>query len=568
MSVFSLKNLLICATICAPALITGCTTASEPQMPPLKPGESSLSNYLVGQYAVRHRDMENAADFLSTVHESKDFPTELDDNLKRQLFAIYASEGRFEQAAKIAGEINNENLMAKLVLALEDVVAGDMAAARTKVDDIPGSGLGAYVKPLIQTWLIAATDGVDAALKAIAPMQKEKGLEALYHLHTGLLYDFKGDVGNAEKHYKLAAQGENGMSLRLAELYAALLVKQNRVNDAQAVYGQYFMAHPDSLYIQALLDELNSGMLAKTPAITIKDGLAEALFGLASSLRSHSTRQVGLIMGHMTLHVKPKFPIARILVAEILESDRRFADANRIYATIDKKNPFSWSARLRMALNLDDLGDQDGAITILEEMVAQHPDRLEVLVTLGDVLRHHEKFEKAEKIYGQAIGLIGQEVGAHHWNLFYSRAISLERLKRWDEAEPLFLKALELEPNQPFVLNYLGYSWIENGRHLERAQAMIEEAVAQRPRDGYIVDSLGWVLYRLGQYEKSVPHLERAVELQPSDPVINDHLGDAYWKVGRNREARFQWYRAKSLNPTPDVLETIEQKIANGLETE
>jgi len=567
-SVFKFKTLLFCATICAPVLMTGCTTAQEPKLSPVSPGGSSLSDYLIGQHAVRHRDMGRAADFLSSVHSAADVPEDVTRSLDRQLFTILAGEGRLEEAAGVARDIEQDNLMAALVLAIEDASADNMAAALERMKTISSNGLGAYIKPLVQAWLVAANEGADAALKSIAPLSKEKGLEALYHLHSGLLYDLKGDVANAEKHYKQASQGENGISLRLAEIYGALLVKDGRFDEAQEVYRSYFAAHPDSLYIQAMLDELYSGALNKRGPVTIKDGLAESLFGLASSLRSHSTRQAGLIMGRLTLKIKPDFPIARILVAEILESDQRLEDANQIYRTIPKDNPYSWSARLRMALNLDDLGQSDQAIAILEGMVEQYPDRLEALVTLGDVLRRHKHFAKAQKVYGQAIDQIGDQVGSHHWNLFYSRAISLERLQRWDEAEPLFLKALELEPKQPFVLNYLGYSWIEIGRNLERAQEMIEEAVAQRPRDGFIVDSLGWVLYRLGQYEKAVPHLERAVELQPSDPVINDHLGDAYWRVGRNREARFQWYRAKSLNPEEDVLATIEEKIENGLDVQ
>ncbi|WP_167730563.1 tetratricopeptide repeat protein [Terasakiella sp. SH-1] len=551
--------------ICAPLLVTGCTTAGEPSAPPLKPGASSFSDYLVGQYAVRHRQMKEAADFLSSAKTTPDLPEQLGQNLNRQLFTILAGEGRLDEAADIAQKLTTDHLMARVVLIVEDVVSGDMAQALKGADELSDKGLGAYIKPLIHAWLIAANKGADAALKSLDGFKKQEGLEALYHLHAGLLNQFGGQLTAAETHYKKAAEGPNGMSLRLAELYGTMLVKQDRMEEALAVYQAYFNAHPDSLYIQAVLDDLNSGVLKDRPAISVQDGLAETLFGLSSSLRSHSTRQAGLIMGRLALRVKPDFPLAQILVAEILESDERYKDANVVYALIPKTNPFSWSARLRMALNLDDIGQTDDAIQILEEMVKQHPERLEALVTLGDVLRHRDYFEKAQAVYAKAIALIGDNVGKHHWNLFYSRGITLERLKRWDEAEPLFLKALELEPKQPFVLNYLGYSWIEIGRNMEKAQKMIEEAVAQRPRDGYIVDSLGWVLYRIGDYERAVPHLERAVELQPSDPVINDHLGDAYWKVGRNREARFQWYRAKSLNPDDDILVIIEQKIKSGL---
>src|SRR5690606_33991930 len=145
----------------------------------------------------------------------------------------------------------------------------------------------------------------------------------------------------------------------------------------------------------------------------------------------------------------------------------------------------------------------------------------------------------------------------HQWTLFYFRGIAYERAKQWDKAEADLLQALALFPEQPHVLNYLGYSWVDQGMHLDEAMDMIARAVELRPNDGYIVDSLGWAHYRLGNYEEAVRELERAVELRPEDPVINDHLGDAYWKVGRRLEARFQWAHARDLDPEPDALEEI-----------
>lgn len=561
----SLQGLVLSALISIPLFTAGCTVAKEPLKLTAEPGNSAYANYLVGQFAVRHRHMKEAADFLSAVQEQATLSGQFGENLERQLFTVLAGEGRIKEAAKVAAKIKNSDLMASVVLVIDDVAQGNMEAARKKAAEMSSKGLGIYVKPLIHAWSVAALDGADAALETLSDFKKQKGLEALYHMHSALLHEFAGREDKAEDHYKKAAGSANGVSLRLAELYGTMLVKQGRLEDARNIYDEYFNSHPDSLYIQAMLEELNSGVLKQRPKISVEDGIAETLFSLSSSLRSHSTRQAGLIMGRLALHAKPDFPIAQILVAEILETDERFGDANAVYQTVPVTNPYSWSARLRMALNLDDMGQTDEAVDILKAMIAQHPKRLEAQVTLGDVLRHRERFEEAQKAYGKALKLIESDIQPHHWNLFYSRAIALERVKRWDEAEPLFLKALELEPKQPYVLNYLGYSWIEKGINLEEAQKMIEEAVAQRPRDGYIVDSLGWVLYRLGEFDKAVSHLERAVELQPSDPVINDHLGDVYWKVGRNREARFQWKRAKSLNPEENVLLKIEEKLENGL---
>lgn len=183
---------------------------------------------------------------------------------------------------------------------------------------------------------------------------------------------------------------------------------------------------------------------------------------------------------------------------------------------------------------------------------------------MGDLLRGKERFAEAVVAYDKAMARIGA-VEPRHWALLYSRGIALERSKQWPRAEADFLKALELNPDQPYVLNYLGYSWVEHGIHLDKALTMIETAVKLRPEDGYIVDSMGWVLFRLGRYAEAVPHLERAVELRPSDPTINDHLGDAYWRVGRENEARFQWDRALVLKPSPEEAREIQTKLKRGL---
>ena len=190
--------------------------------------------------------------------------------------------------------------------------------------------------------------------------------------------------------------------------------------------------------------------------------------------------------------------------------------------------------------------------------------RSDAAIALGDVLRRNERFEEAAAYYDIAISRT-EAIEARHWSLFYSRGVTLERTDQWPRAEEDFLKALELKPDQPLVLNYLGYSWVEQGINLKHAMELIERAVVLRPTDGYIIDSLGWAFYRLGDFTNAVKHLERAVELRAADPIITDHLGDVYWRVGRELEARFQWERALVLGAEEDAAALIRQKLKEGL---
>jgi Flp pilus assembly protein TadD len=221
-------------------------------------------------------------------------------------------------------------------------------------------------------------------------------------------------------------------------------------------------------------------------------------------------------------------------------------------------------ATVRQARALHDLEQGEVAFALLEVLAAAAPERIDALVQLGDLRRHDESYAESEAAYSRAIARLGAP-RREHWTLLYARGIAYERTKRWPEAEADFLHALELEPEQPFVLNYLGYSWVDMGMHLDRAKGMLNRAVELRPDDGYIVDSLGWVHFRLGDYGAAADTLERAVELEPGDPVINDHLGDAYWRVGRQREARYQWQRVLTLDPDEEVSVEVEQKLRSGL---
>jgi Flp pilus assembly protein TadD len=231
---------------------------------------------------------------------------------------------------------------------------------------------------------------------------------------------------------------------------------------------------------------------------------------------------------------------------------------------VPASSPLKRNAEIELGSALDQLDRTDDAIAHIQKIIAKDPRDLDALITLGGIYQARKRFAEAGDAFSKAIEVVGQPTRAN-WSLYYYRGIAYERTKQWDKAEQDFKKALELFPDQPSVLNYLGYSWVDKGINLAEGMAMIKKAVDQRPDDGYIVDSLGWAHYKLGQYDEAVVQLERAVTLKPSDPTINDHLGDAYWKVGRQLEATFQWKHARDAKPEPEELARINQKLAQGL---
>ena len=353
-------------------------------------------------------------------------------------------------------------------------------------------------------------------------------------------------------------------SHRSVAALGSVLMRAGRSAEGRAVYERYRAQNPENIWVARVLAAADAGIAPPPLVADAREGLAEALLGAAAALPQRDNGEAPLVYAHLALFLRDDLDPARFLIGEIFDDANRLEAAAEAYRSVPAASDFAWASRLRVGAILADLDRMDEAVAALQAMVDERPERTDAAAALGDVLRMKERYEEAEAAYDIAIERTAT-VENRHWRLFYVRGIALERIGAWPEAEADFLRALELEPDQPLVLNYLGYSWVEQRHNLDEAKTMIEKAVELRPDDGYIVDSLGWVAYRLGDFEEAVYQLERAVELVADDPIINDHLGDAYWQVGRLNEARFQWRRVLTLEPEDELAGQVRRKIADGL---
>jgi tetratricopeptide (TPR) repeat protein len=382
-------------------------------------------------------------------------------------------------------------------------------------------------------------------------------------MHAGLILDLAGQKKEAGKRLERAYKADQ-TALRVVESYARWLSRNGEREEALKVYATFDKAMPKHPLVVDAVQSLEKGQSLPPPVRSAQEGAAEVLYGLGSALGRQGGEDLGLIYLQFALYLAPQHPLALLSLADLYETLKKPDLAIDVYERISDKSPLKRNAEIQLGLNLDQLDRSKEAREHLEALVNADPTDLEAVLALGNVLRARKDFAEAAKVYTAGIDNLGQ-IERRHWMMYYFRGICYERTKEWPKAEADFRKALELYPDQAHVLNYLGYSWIDQGVHLEEGIDMIRRAVQLRPDDGYIVDSLGWAHFKLGSYEEAVAELERAIELKPDDPVINDHLGDAYWKVGRKLEATFQWSHARDLKPEPDDLAKIEVKLKQGL---
>jgi tetratricopeptide (TPR) repeat protein len=526
-------------------------------------GGSPYGSYLAGLFAGNQRDLSMAAEFML---ESLAYDPD-NGQLLNRAFMLVASDGRHAKAVELARRVSardSDHGLAALVLAVDSIARGAIEDAEAFLADPPDRGLSTVTVPLLKGWLEVAKGDAEAGLEAVAPLKEKTGFSVFHGLHAALMNDVAGREAEALEAYGQVLRLSEQPTLRLALVAGNFFERSGARERAGQIYDEFLVRNPGSLLVVAARRRLEAGVIPAPVVADAAEGVAEALFNLASLLSKERAEEIALVHAHLALRLKPNFVIAQILLGEILQAQRRGREAIAIYRLIPEESPYSWMVGLRVAEELERLDSIDEAVAELERLAAARPGRFEPLFRLGNLLRAKERFEEAVAAYDRALERVGSPE-RRHWTMFYFRGIALERLKRWPRAEQDFLQALELEPEQPFVMNYLAYTWVDQNLNLDRAKGMLVRAVELRPEDGYIVDSLGWVYYRLGEYRKGVEYLERAVELRPQDPVINDHLGDAYWRVGRRQEARFQWRRALSLGPEEDTAPKIEEKIDRGL---
>ena len=555
----SLRNKLLAAgsiavlAICCPALAFSRADADA----------NSYGDYLSAKLAASQHDLPEAARLYRSSLDAD--PNNAD--LLTHAFLYTAAAGDVEGAAKLATRIiqaSADDRPARLALAVQAIKEGDFGGARMQIAQSAKGPFTALTLSLLDAWAAEGAGDTKQALTDLSDVTGQGGTEALAAYHRALVFDLTGQNDDAETAYKQAlAAGSN--SPRVVEAYGRFLERNGRAADARALYTRLAGESAVAPVAAAGLRRLDSGKKPDRLVATAADGAAEALFGIAASLTDQTSADIAILYLRLGLYLSPNLDLAKIVLADRFETLEKFPDAIAVYQSVDRDSPYGAAAAVQAAVDESRLDQNDKAIADLKSLARAQPNDINVWTALGDADRAAERFSDAADAYDHAVKL-STPTSAKDWPLYYARGVSEERAKRWDAAEADLLQALKLSPDQASVLNYLGYSWVDQGKHLPEAMAMLEKARALSPFDGYIIDSVGWAYFRIGRYEDAAKTLQEAVLLVPGDPTINEHLGDAYWMVGRKLDAHFQWSHALAFGPDADQKTKLEEKLKDGLE--
>lgn len=552
------RSLLFAAIFAAPA-------AYSQVIPADSGGDGAgtlLGNYLAGRVARGSHDTEAAADFYSKALAG-DPENEL---ILEQTFLLETASAHWDRALELANiliKIEPSDRVAQFLLGIQAFKEGDYKLAEKHFATGHHGPIADLASTLARAWTQEAAGKHSEAIATLDALGSADWAQYYQRFHRALIADVAGRHQLARQSYMRAFK-RNPTTLRVADAFARHAINANdRELAVDTIKMHIAKAAPHPLS-ESLLKEIESG---KTPPLIVANataGLAEVFYGIGDALAGEGGLDMGIIFLQFALYLEPNFPLANIALAEAYDLAKKYDAEIAAFDQIPEDSPLWVSVQIQKGFALNSLERVDEAQALLEKIIAENPDNIRPLDALGNILRAHERYDEALKYYSRAVDLI-DEPAKNNWALYYARGVSNERLKDWPAAEADFEQALELAPNESLILNYLGYSWVDQGLNLDQAMNYIRKAVKLKPDDGYYVDSLGWAHYQLGNMAEAVEQLERAVELQPDDPIINDHLGDAYWRVGRRLEAKYQWEQSLSLKPEDDQIVLLKEKIVSGL---
>src|ERR1700687_4944217 len=520
-------------------------------------------SYLAARHASVERDAASAATFYRSALRTDPKNNELLD----RAFISSLADGDIDESVKLADRIltiDKSNRVARLVVGVRDLKLKKYASAQLNINQSIRGPITDLVATLLSSWASYGAGDTKAAVASIDKLTGPEWYPIFKDLHSGMILELAGKEKDAGTRFERAYKLDDSM-LRVAGAYARWLSGTKDDAAAMGIYESFdkkLARHP--LVLEGLRDT-KAGKKLSPLVDSPQTGAAEALYGIGATLTRRGGENLALVYLQLALYLAPNHPLALLSLADLYESVKKPTMAIKVYERMPASSPLKRNARIQLATNLDAADRSDEAIKILKGVTAEDPKDIEAIMALGNIERGRKKFADCAQTYSDGLAAIPEASEKTNWVYFYYRGICEERSKQWSKAEADMRKALDLQPEQPHVLNYLGYSWIDQGINLDEGMKMIKRAVDQRPDDGYIVDSLGWAYFRIGNYEDAMKNLERAIDLKPEDPTINDHLGDAHWRIGRTLEAKFQWAHARDLKPEPEELPKIEAKIENGL---
>lgn len=508
-------------------------------------------SYLSSQFARSNGDIESAIKSLKLVYDKDPKDTEV----ANQLMGLYLLGGHMDKAMIVAINVyknNDKDPISCLMLSLKAIKNNNAAAASQILNKLSEEEGGQLWLPLISAWLDVEQHQMKNPL-IMEELSAEVGRAApIVSYHLALINASAGFTRAAIDDFKYAVEDKPNPPARVMYRLLNFYDKNNSPEELKPIVTKYRESMKNSRPVN--LENVDN----------MKSGAAEVLLTMGSLMLASGVTQDATLYLQLALYLKPDMDVAIITLAQAYSELQQYGIANELLAKIAQDSLLYNDAQLFIAINLGHLNKIAEADAKLDSIIEKFPNSLDAYMAKGDLLRTREHYADAISVYETALAML-KEKKPQHWPIYFAVGICQDKMGNWTEAEKSLRRSIELSPNQPDVLNYLGYSLLTRGENFAEARRLIEKAIAKRPSDPQIMDSMGLALYMAGDYEQAEMYLERAVSLLPADVTINEHLGDIYWRMGRKNEARFQWDRSLTYSKEAAISQEITEKIKNGL---